>query len=315
MFNDPNTRPKAIGATILIGGLLAYGAYKLWANQEEVSADVRRAAHNLGHAAKSAEKKAELGVKRAEEMLEEQFHKISQKLNPPKVRVEEFKKMHLQRFVEVKNAAIKEDHDAILDYTALSRLQQLAIEMSEKEFKKVVKLNREHRRRYLDHEKQKYEEIVIHGEKDFEEIFTQNLNAILTECGVSQEKYRRSVAEHIKTNDKVYLEGPALYDVMIGRLPAVNEPVMPSVDYVADIHQFMLEQYHKIFYKPLRKEYYTDIKEKMLLDKVWEKYGVEEEDLIKLRKNFDSFEVRDLKEKLNTLIIKDENQFGNYPSK
>ena len=53
----------------------------------------------------------------------------------------------------------------------------------------------------------------------------------------------------------------------------------------------------------------------MLLDMVHEKFGIEEEDLRKLRNNFDTFEVRNLREKLENLIIGDENHFGSFPTK
>lgn len=314
-FKDPATRPKAIAASVLLGGALAYGAYHFWINRDQVAADVKKVAHSVEHAAKKAGHEVEKVLGNTEQAVEKGIHWVSKKIAPPKTRLATFKELHLQRFVEAKQAAFKGADRDIIDYSTLIRIQQLAIEMSENDFRKVVKLNREHRRKCLEHDKAKYEEIVIQGEKDFETIFKENLHEILAECEISRDKYEKSMAEHVKTDDKVYLEGANLYDVMVNRLPAVNEPVKPNQEYVVQIHNFMMDHYQKIFYKAIHKEFFTDIKEKMLFDMIHEKYGIEEEDLRKLRKEFDTFEVRNLREKLENLIVADENQFGEFPTK
>ena len=325
LFKDPNSRPKAIAATLLLGGAIAYGAYQFWINREAVSTGVKTAAREVSGAAHKVGDKAgslahTVGDKagslahKTGSIIESTYQRISKKIQPVKTRISEFKNLHLQRFVETKQAALKESDLKVLDFATLTRLQQLAIEVSEKDFRKVIKLNREQRRQSIEHDKPKYEEIVINGEQDFEEIFNENLKEILQECGVSQEKYNESLAEHVKTDENIYLVGAALYDVMLGRIPAVNEPVTPTKEYVIEIHNFMIDQYKKIFYRPIHKDYFTDVKEKMLLDKVHEKYAIEEEDIRKLRNNFDSIEVRELREKISTLISQDEATFGNFPA-
>ena len=286
---------------------MAYGAYHFWTRKDSVAQGLSAVVHKVEDAALNV-------VHKVEDVVTAVKKGYIQKLKPAKERVEEFKKLHLQKFVEAKEAAIKEDKERVLAYETLKKLQQLAIEMSEKDFRKITKLCREQRRKCLDHEKPKYEEIFIEFETDFEELFTQNLKTILAESGVSDEKYNSSIEAYVQKDQEVYLNGIQLYDVMIGRLPCINEPVPPTKEYVTEIHAFMLSEYKHTFYKPVSKEYFTDVKEKMVLDKVWEKYGIEEEDLRKLRRTFDTPEIDLLQEQFNTLIAQDEQKYGNFPT-
>lgn len=324
LFKDPSTRPKAIAASLVIGGVLAYGAYQFWTHRTEVAEVVSHGAHKAGDTIKDAGHKVEkaahsLGqeVKKVattvEAKIDEALYKISHKLPSAKDRVAEFKKFHLERFVHAKQKAISEEHEKVLKYDTLTQIQQLAIEMSEKDFRKLIRINREERRKLIQHQKFNYEEVTIGGMKDFEDIFDQNIAEILKECGVSQEKYNDSIAQHIATDQGVYLVGPQLYETMVARMPAVNAPVTPTKDYAVEVFTYMVDQYPKIMYQPRSKEHYTEVKDRMLLDRVHEKYQLEEEDIKKLRRDFDSLELRNLVEKYDNLIIADENKHGNFP--
>ena len=340
MFRDPSTRPKAIAVSLLLGGTLAYGAYQFWIHRAEVAHTVAHGAHAAGQAARDAghavadatesaghkvsDAAHSLGqnvtnvAQKVEGKIEATLYRISHKLAPARDRVHEFKQVHLERFVKAKQHAITEDPDKTLSLQTLSSIQQLVIEMSEKDFRKSIRLNREERRKLIAHQKHHYEEVVIGGMKDFEQIFEQNLSETLKECGVSQDKYNDSIAQHVNTDPNIYLVGPQLHETMVLRLPAVNTPVTPTKDYAVEVYAvevyaFMVEQYPKIMYHPISREHYTEVKDKMLIDRVHEKYQLEEEDIKKLRRDFDSLELRNLIEKYDYLIIEDENKHGNFP--
>lgn len=306
LFTDPSTRPKALAASLLLGGALAFGAYQFWIRRDSISQGVSKAAHKVEDAASKV-------IHKTEDFIEAHSPSYSSKLKPAKERVHDFKNLNLKRFVEIKEACKKHEKDANLDLTTLKNVQLLAIEMSEKDFRKIIKQNREHRRKHIEHDKPKYEEIVIRAEEDFEEVFNQNIKEILADMGVSQDQYDKSIEAHVQHDQEVYLVGTTLYDIMVGRLPAFVDHLNPTKEKVIEICTFMIEQYQKTFYKPLHKTYFTDVKEKMVLDKIYEKYELEEEGLRKLRTTYDSIEVFELQEKYSNLITKDEDEFGNFP--
>lgn len=312
-FKDPNTRPKALAASVLLGGALAYGAYHFWTHRSQIVSGVKKVEDKLEKAASKIGDKIKEGALEVEHKIEEALYKLSHKLPSAKDRVKEFKNIYLERFVEAKKKAFADADKDALSFDSLLLIQQLAIEMAEKDFRKITKLNRESRRKFMENEKAKYEAILIEGEKDFEKIFSQNLLEILKECEVSKEKYDNSMGANLTYDDNVYLEGSGLQQAMVLRLPAINEPTPPSQEYTIEIHKFMLDEYHKIAYRPMRKEYYTEVKDKLVFDRVHMQYGIEEEDVLKLRRNFDSLELKDLISQYNSAIVEDESQHGNFP--
>ena len=129
------------------------------------------------------------------------------------------------------------------------------------------------------------------------------------------DRYEASVAEYVKEDQNVALFGDQLYDVMLNLMPSYNKPVEPTPEYVAEVHKFMVDQYHRIQYRPLRTEHFTDVKERMLYDRLYQKFEIEEEDIRALQKNFDSPAVQEAIAQVSAALQKDEETFGSFAKK
>ena len=70
-----------------------------------------------------------------------------------KSRVEKFKELNLQRFVEIKKLAIHDSKKATIDYQTLVEIQNLAIEITGKDAAQLLKISREKRRHVIDTDK------------------------------------------------------------------------------------------------------------------------------------------------------------------
>lgn len=303
-FKDPKDKPKAIAMTVAIGAAICGAVYYFWVNGKEVKADIKQAAQGVTSVVHRIENRASVAYKRAFD-----------KLVPVKDRVQAFKEQNLERFVQAKKRIIDERHSKTFSHENLTAINQLALEISENDVRKILKQNREERRKLIEHSKDKYEEVVIEGLKDIEVLFNENLNAILSECECSRDKYEASIVEHVQKDQSVALFGSQLLDQLVARLPAINDPANPSTEFTSEIYGFMAEEYRNIKYLPLRKEHWVDTKESMVFDRLHEKYGLEEEDLLKLRHKFETSEVMVAQEQYVKLLSDDESANGNFPDK
>jgi len=312
-FRDPNDRPKAIALSIAVGAAVLGAAYFFWANREEVKADVASAAHNVKEGIKQAATKVENAAHRIDAKVHSATTRVRERLRPVQERLDTFKDYHLGRFVEFKKHILREKDQEVLSVESVRMINDLALSLSENDFKHIIKHNREERRKLIEHHKKEYEALVIEGINDFEKTFTENLEAILAEFDVSRNRYESSVAEGVLTDPSLALLGGNLVDQMVERLPPVNEAQTPSAQLAVDILNYMADQYKHIMYQPLRKEHWVDTKETMVLDRVHEKYGFEEEDILKLRRDFDSAELRAALDRYNKRVSEDEGVHGNFP--
>lgn len=271
LFRNVQNNPKPAILAIL-GGAAAIGlGYYLWSHWRQVNNE----AHKLGRGAAHAIHKAEHSAARA-------AWRVWDKLVASHHRVAEFKKNHLQQFFEATASAKKDDKEKTLSLESLLRIHTLAFEVSEKDFLKTLKVYREQRRKHLEHDKPEYEAIVVEGWDDFRIIFEENLKEILKDCEVSWDKYEVSVKELSEKDPAVDFRGRKLYDIMLSKAPAINEPAEPTAEHAVEVFKFMETQASKVFYKTLKPEDQERIREQMVLDRVHEKWALEEEDVKKL---------------------------------
>lgn len=294
---------KAADGATKVGHTVADGASRVG---HHVSDGATKVGHTVADGVKSAVNTVGGAVQRgygqAERVIERTFNRLSDRLKPATSRVTDFKAINLERFVEVKKQAITQNHQTnALTSETVDRINELAIEISEQDFRMALKLNREQRRKLIDNDKPQYEELFIDGLKDIEIIFNENLNAILADCEISRATYDASAG---KSTTHPKLEGDALFQTLLSKQPALNLTDSPTSELAADVYKHMKEQYERIMYRPINREYVTEIKRAMALDRVHDKFGLEEEDLAKLRKNFAS-DVQSFQDQINTLTEQD----------
>lgn len=310
-------------ATHKAGENIEYAAHKVGETvshaTHKVGETVSEAAHATGHkiaqTVHDLKESAERMGNTVEEDIKVGYKRISERIPEAATRLESYKSANLERYFNAKKVSTVEEFHQLLSLDALKKLQEVVMEMSENEFRKNLKLNREQRRAHLAHDKPHYEEIVIDGRKDFEKIFNDNLKVVLQDFGVSQDKYEASVGEHVKDDQEIALFGTQLYDIMVKRMQPINLAEDATAEYAEEVAQHLATEYHSVLYRPLRKAYFTAVREQMLYDKIHETFGLEEEDLKEMRKIFQASNVQTLFIKLEQAVQKDEETFGNFPKR
>lgn len=293
-----------------IGETTSHAAHRVSETATDVAHKTGEKLSDAAHATGDAITKAGRSV---HEMFNVNYKRVSEKMSPIKDRIKAFKERHLEEFFQVEKAAIKDEHNKTLSLETLKGIQELAIKFSENDFTKNLKLNREERRKHLEHNKAHYEEVVIDGIQDFEKIFTENLNGILSEIKVSQDKYEASVEEHVATDQSVALFAEQLYDTFLNRVPAYGVDESHDYDYAVKIHKWLADNYHTIQYRPLRKQTFVNVRTRMLYDRAHIEFGLEEEDFRKLAHTFETEGVTSSTTQLAAHQQKDEETFGNFP--
>lgn len=223
-----------------------------------------------------ASKKPVVAVVRTEQSLGESAQ----------IRLHNLKEAHKQKFADLAKAveARKEKH--CLDYPTLTEIQKLAVDLCEKDLEPILIKNREERRKYLGVDFARYEELVIKERNDVSDLFAQNLKEVLKEFGVEEQKYKDSIAAHLKTDPSIDLEGNHLIKTLVATVPARNDQKPGTLLHAEEVHQWLLDEYKKLEFKGKDDLLYGETKERMLLDRLFEKYKLEEEDLLVMRRRF-----------------------------
>lgn len=216
---------------------------------------------------------------------------------------EDFKMKNLQRVVSLKKSALLEDKQKVLTYETLTAIQEIAVEITCKDLRQVLIVQRQKRRTIKD--KKAYEDAIIKHVTQVESMYKDNLSEILKDTGVGRDKYEASMAEHVKLDVSVAMVGTHLYRVLVSRVQSISPPDRQTKELAIQVLNFMIEEYKKIMSPPIHLEYYAEVKEAHLLDRVHEQFDLEEEDLQQLRRKQNSEEVRDLVKTLETEVMHD----------
>lgn len=287
-IRDPKNRPLVIGGGIAIAGLIWAGYVATTRVREGRCPLTGKPGKN--HCATTG---ATSGGKC-------QFSHGSQALG--KHSVAEYKEKNLERYMEIKKSVLEDQKSDQLSYSSLTGIQKLAVEVTSLDLREVLEVNRKKRRAQLNNPAE-YSKIAVQGLKDVDELFNRNLNDLLKDFHVSNEKYRSSMQQHFALNPLVGLEGTHLRKVLVSSLNSINEPVYPTVAYTANIHRFMADLYSTIP-EPADPLYRAQVKEMYLFDKVHEKYAIEEEDILALRKRYPHELVKEQVDRLEDEILK-----------
>ena len=219
-----------------------------------------------------------------------------------KSRVERFKELNLQRFVEIKKLAIHDSNKQILDYQTLVEIQNLALEITGKDAPQLLKIAREKRRQVMDTDKVQYAKLAEQGIEDLELLFQENLEEVLRDFGVSRDTYENSMNHHSQVDITVRLHGIELYEVIVASLPSVNQPRENTQEYFTEIYKDMTKRLRGVDLIVPQSKRAAEVKNALMLDSIHSETGLEEEDIKFLRRKFDAPEIRAIDEEIATRI-------------
>lgn len=217
-------------------------------------------------------------------------------------RVQQFKDRNLVRYFNVKKRAIHDDRHQVFEYETLVQIQNLVLELTCHDAANIVKLSRERRRLLFNKDRAEYARVTEEGIEEVEELFRENLEEVLREFGVSRDTYERSVQTHVQEDPTVFLDGPDLYEVIIGNLPAHNEPRENTQEYFTRVYQDMSKKLRGVDISIPQSIRAAEVKNAYMLDTVYFETGLEEEDIKFLRKKYESPELRKIDEEIATRL-------------
>lgn len=285
-FKDPAQRPKAIGFAAAVGiGVLAVG-YWLYRAKKRV---------NEGRCPFTGKGKQQAGPART--------CPYSHNVEAGEGQYNEFKMEHLPRIVEIKKDVLKQSAKNVLDYPTLTSIQEFVVEVTVKYLKPVLKIQRELRRKISD--KEKYEIAIIAHYQQIEDAFKANLHAALQDIGLSKDKYEASMEAHVSLDPSVCMVGTHLCRVLVSRSQSTISPELLTREKAKELLEFMIEEYPKITFTPAHLNFFAEVKEALMLDKVHQKFDFEEEDMHALLRKNNNSEVKNLVAKLETEIMQD----------
>ena len=215
---------------------------------------------------------------------------------------EDFKHHHLERVVELKKKMISEEKLASFTKPVIDEIHELAFEISEDEFRSILKANREQRRKLIDHEKEKYETEIVSGVKRIESSFHNSIKHIFQEVHQDYAKYEKSILALKESDGAVEMKGAALWDAVAARVPSINQTVDFNKQFSLKSHQIVLDTVTKVKYKPTHQEYTRIIREAMVHDLALREHKLEAEDLRELARMYASQNLKDLQVQINQAL-------------
>ena len=209
-----------------------------------------------------------------------------------------FKQQHLERVVHVKQAAGGEQKDDVFSKATLEQIQKLALEIAEPQVKSILKQNRDSRRKVLDTDKPKYEQLVIDGIHQLQKAYLDAVKSLMGDIKQDVAKYERSVTLHGATEAHLALNGLDLYKAIRRHLPSSNQTTDFNKELAVKAHQQLNIDFDKLLYKPANAEYQQAVRESLLHDLVHQELNLEEEDIQKLADLYHDIEIQSLQHAL-----------------
>lgn len=219
-------------------------------------------------------------------------------------RVKKFKDLYLAKFVDIKKAAIHDERNSALEYNTLVNIQNLVLEITSRDVPQILKINRETRRKVMDTDKKEYARIVKQGLQDLNTLYTQNLEEVLRDFGVSKDIYESAVNTHARTDATVRITPADLSEILVGRLESYNEPRDNTPEYFANIYKDVQKRLTGVSLVTSDPELQGEIRAHIILDTVQRETGLEEEDIKHLRLKHDTPELKAFDEDFATDIEK-----------
>lgn len=217
-------------------------------------------------------------------------------------RIKRYKDLHLQKWVDIKKAALHDYRNNTLEYNTLVDIQNLAIELTVKDVPQILKVNRESRRKVMDTNKKEYARIVKQGIDDINMLYTQNLDEILRDFGVSKDTYSAAVDVHARTDQTVRITSADVLEIVVGQLESFNQPRETTHEYFANLYRDTHKRLAGVSLLAVDPELASEIRAHLILDTVQRETGLEEEDIKHYRQKYDSPELRAIDEEIATSI-------------
>jgi len=196
-----------------------------------------------------------------------------------------------------------------LGINTLMLIHEALMLVTRDKYGELVARNRRERRRYKDTDLSKYENIVIDGAEETEELINDMVRQVAKDCNCPIELYETSVEHLAQTNPQFAMMSVLMIEKMKIYIPQEMEGRPPlTEEELKAILKFSIEEYPKIEVEPSNPEIYGLLKQSLLSDLTYERFNFEEEDMIRCtsdRKMANNMEIQAFGQQLQTMIQTD----------
>ena len=213
-------------------------------------------------------------------------------------------------FSKLQRLALRDKNQSFLGEDTMEAILDMSVAICKERYARLVKSGREERRKLFDGSRKDYERCVIENLGKVEEAVFDGIQKALRAAGIELNKYEESVEK--------LAEGSSELNEMAGRAMEKLRNSLVGSEYrclreeeVVKILENWAEELPK--YKPHTNAYRSILKNAVAADVIFEKYGVEEEqvDMAEERKPTD--ETRAARKILNEVKLQEADQFRCSP--
>jgi len=183
-------------------------------------------------------------------------------------------------------------------------IQHLVAEKCAQEFVQIELEGRKKRREYLDKDMEKYSLEVVNQLKAVENTVSKRTKEVLRDLGVEYEWYEESVGRYAGFHETFLEEVEKPLEDLKLRMPINKDAPKLTKELAVKVFKFAIENHYS--YQPDNMEYYMDIKQAYINDKLFKEMGMEEEDQLRQPECLEFPEVRPLIEQYQHVVAMDQ---------
>lgn len=177
--------------------------------------------------------------------------------------------------------------------------------VAQKDFADSIVKNRSARRAVSDQNMPQYIDIVRSGTVEIEEILMVKLNEVLTDVGCTQEQYETSNQEIAARNPNFAFMSLMLIERMKSSIQSGSNVSKVDLEKAREIMQFQIDTYPTIQIDCPDPQLLPLIKQSWLGDLTYKRFGIEDEDLVKVPGIKMDQKFRELAMELQSVVQKD----------
>lgn len=185
---------------------------------------------------------------------------------------------------KVKARLQMEQGNPVISMQAIILCHDALVEHAHKEFGTLTIDNRTQRRLHKDTDLQMYENIVMSCTGALELMMNENLTKVLSDCGITQQVYEQSNQYWAQMNPQFAMISLMVVDKMKLMIPSTKVEGSISIKDVIAVIDYQTETYPTLSnIECSNRDAKAMVKQSILNDMVFEKFGFEEEDYIRVK--------------------------------
>lgn len=192
-----------------------------------------------------------------------------------------------------------------LEMATIIQIHEALIDAAKGDFCKCIVHNRTQRREVRGKDDVEYENLVVKGARDIEQLISRKIQEVLKDIGCTMALYESSCQSWANKNPQFAMMSILMIEKMKTEIPSKIDKSKMTVENAKEMMKFQIQEYPKINVQVQNRNVTTLVKQSWLGDVTAEKFGFEEEDISAVPGLAQDSEVRQLAQQLQTLMQMD----------